>query len=271
MKLDILRIYLYTWANFNGSAYKSIRSGPVLKKSHLTADGQSTSLSWCQATVWDPWPIFIFSFPLKLPLDSCGCSLWREDGSPIYSYCLASPTPFSLGYSSADWWPNFIVRTLSLPRPIRLRLYIVEVEVKLRPTVSRPVCLGVRHPTGTRDQFFFLLEIFCRQLRVCYFVTPSLNRRRVCNLLLLLALSSAVPLGSESRVWVWDSPQPGGPGPRTYIPQEQGGPDIPPGTGLGCLYISSVLLGSGSARDLLSMLRSAWVKTLPLQRINTQL
>jgi hypothetical protein len=25
--------------------------------------------------------------------------------------------------------------------------------------------------------------------------------------------------------------QPGGPGPRTYIPQEQGGPVIPPGTG----------------------------------------
>jgi hypothetical protein len=26
-------------------------------------------------------------------------------------------------------------------------------------------------------------------------------------------------------------PQPGGPGPRIYIPQEQGGLDIPPGTG----------------------------------------
>jgi hypothetical protein len=33
----------------------------------------------------------------------------------------------------------------------------LEVEVNLRPTVSRPVCLGVRHPSGTRDQFFFLL------------------------------------------------------------------------------------------------------------------
>jgi hypothetical protein len=29
----------------------------------------------------------------------------------------------------------------------------------------------------------------------------------------------------------WDSPQLGGPGPRIYIPQEQGGPFIPPGTG----------------------------------------
>jgi hypothetical protein len=71
-----------------------------------------------------------------------------------------------------------------------------EVEVKLRTTVSRSVRLGVRQPTGTRDQFFFLLEIFFRQLRVCYFVAPSLIRGRVYNLLLLLVLASTVPLGS---------------------------------------------------------------------------
>jgi hypothetical protein len=44
--------------------------------------------------------------------------------------------------------------------------YIVEVEVNLRPTVSRPVYLGVRRPSGTCDQFFFLFEISFRQLRV---------------------------------------------------------------------------------------------------------
>jgi hypothetical protein len=57
------------------------------------------------------------------------------------------------------------------------------VEVKLRPTVSRPVRLGVRRPSGTRDQFFFLLEISFRQLRVCYFVAPSLMRGLVRNVL----------------------------------------------------------------------------------------
>jgi hypothetical protein len=75
---------------------------------------------------------------------------------------------------------------------------IFEVEVKLRPTVSRPVRLGVRHPSGTRDLFFFLLEILFRQLRVCYFVAPSLTRGRVCNLLLLLVLARAVPRDSRS-------------------------------------------------------------------------
>jgi hypothetical protein len=59
----------------------------------------------------------------------------------------------------------------------------VEVEVNLRPTASRSVCSGVKHPSGTRDQFFFLLEISFRQLRVCYFVASSLTRGRVCNLL----------------------------------------------------------------------------------------
>jgi hypothetical protein len=74
----------------------------------------------------------------------------------------------------------------------------VEVEVILRPTVSRPVSLGVRSPSGTRENFFFLLEILFRKLRVCYFVAPSLTRGRVCNLLLLMVLVSAVTLGLHS-------------------------------------------------------------------------
>jgi hypothetical protein len=59
----------------------------------------------------------------------------------------------------------------------------VEAEVNLRPTVSRPVCPGVRRPSRTRDQFFFLLEISFRQLRICYYVAPPLTRGQVCNLL----------------------------------------------------------------------------------------
>jgi hypothetical protein len=59
----------------------------------------------------------------------------------------------------------------------------VEVEDNLRPTVSRPVSPSVRSPSGTHDQFFFLLEISFRQLRLCYFVEPSLMRGWVCNLL----------------------------------------------------------------------------------------
>jgi hypothetical protein len=114
------------------------------------------------------------------------------------------------------------------------------VEVNLRPIASRPVCPGVRRPSVTRDQFFFLLEISFRQLRLCYFVAPSLTRGRVCNLIvqLLLGLARTVTLGSKSLrahghilLSHLRLPQPGGPGSRIYILQEHGGPVIPPDTG----------------------------------------
>jgi hypothetical protein len=68
-------------------------------------------------------------------------------------------------------------------------------ELHLRPTVCRPVCLGIKHACWTYDQIF----ITVRQFRVFIFVALSLTRGRVCCLQLLLALASAVILGSESR------------------------------------------------------------------------
>jgi hypothetical protein len=69
-------------------------------------------------------------------------------------------------------------------------------------------------PSGTRNQFFFLLEIIFRQWRVCYFVAPSLTRGRICNILLMLILNSAVcsglsPMGFKTIFYCpnsWDSP-----------------------------------------------------------------
>jgi hypothetical protein len=74
-----------------------------------------------------------------------------------------------------------------------------EVTRILQPRVSRPVCLGVRHLSGTRDHFFFLFLIIFRQLQVFLYTVSSLTRRQVSSFQLLLVLVSAAFLGSEFR------------------------------------------------------------------------
>jgi hypothetical protein len=87
--------------------------------------------------------------------------------------------------STATDWNDGSLTNLSLS---------LSLSLMSRPTVSRPVCLGIKHPSGAYDKLFITVW----QLRVCWYGVFSLTKGRVCRLQLLLALASAVILGSES-------------------------------------------------------------------------
>jgi hypothetical protein len=98
----------------------------------------------------------------------------------------------------------------------------LEVEVKLWQSVSRPVRPGVRHTSGIHYQFFFLIEIFFRQLRVCYFVVPSLTRGRICNFTVAAGPRQHSPAGLKTIFYCpnpWDSPNLEGQVPVFISPQ----------------------------------------------------
>jgi hypothetical protein len=65
----------------------------------------------------------------------------------------------------------------------------------LRPTVSRSVCLGVKHHLRSKTRFL----LPSTQWRIRWYKAPSLTGGRVCPLQMLLVLANTVILGSVSR------------------------------------------------------------------------
>jgi hypothetical protein len=66
----------------------------------------------------------------------------------------------------------------SLPQWLHLLSLSLSLSLILRPTVSRPVCLGIKHPSRAYDQIF----ITVRQLRLSWCGALSLTIGQVCHL-----------------------------------------------------------------------------------------
>jgi hypothetical protein len=108
-----------------------------------------------------------------------------------------------------------------------------KVEVTLRLTVGQSVCLGIEHPCGTCDQILLPVEMLLSE--ICGLVSvgrPLWREDGSAIYSVITQWSESLRTRNHTLLSLLRLPQPGGPGSHIYIPQEQGGPVIPPGTGL---------------------------------------
>jgi hypothetical protein len=113
-----------------------------------------------------------------------------------------------------------------------LACYYLSKSKLLYDWLTQSAWLGIEHPCGTCDQILLPVGMLLSGIRGLVSVGRPLWREdgsAVCSVISQWSESRRTrnhALRSHLRL-----PQPGGPGSRIYIPQEQGGPIIPPGTG----------------------------------------
>jgi hypothetical protein len=99
------------------------------------------------------------------------------------------------------------------------------VEVTLRLKVSQSVCLGVEPTLRLVTRYYFLLEGYCLKVAVL-FLLGALSDERAGLQFAVQSLNGPNRTEPFTLLSHLRFLQPGGPGSRPYIPQEQGGPVV---------------------------------------------
>jgi hypothetical protein len=102
--------------------------------------------------------------------------LWpksHRNGDSISVSHLRLDSLFVASYDSQDY-------DVSILTPFHTGWYRTDFKVILRPTVSRPVCPGMRPISGTRYQFVFLFHGNYLQIFPVFEVWAALSDKKMC-------------------------------------------------------------------------------------------
>jgi hypothetical protein len=129
-------------------------------ESHITTDGQSASLSWNKAPIWGLWPDFYYCHTVAVLFSLTRGRVCQRSHSrvrvPWDSRPYFAVSDSRLSFSSPPTTYSVLWQRYSIPQKILLTQ--VKIKVILWPTISRPVCLGVKHPSRPYDQIFITVR-----------------------------------------------------------------------------------------------------------------